>query len=272
MTTQFSSSKQTILISKPHRLFSERRVFSLARAKLLPTTFKLWLDHALRIQNAIYVIDEYYEQFHEIERDVTAHMWKDIETAIECGGEFPNDNVYESLSKLRDYESVEARIHQSSRIVVTEYMSVLRTKISDVSLVRNLIWIYSKFAPQPSELRFWNAFDMCAELIEDFRDLKEDTSDWNFNFWLNSARSNKARNADIHFTIDILSKLMGRLEYEYAKLPCNESKLQRPLLHKIISEARSITSGKSLETILHFESRAIPYASLANCDKSKLAS
>ena len=206
-------------------LFEKRGVYSLARLVLCPEKFNLWLKHALKVQTAIYVVDNHFENTEHILSLDLCHMWNEVENALSSGEMKPIDRCWSSLKKLRDYEKIEQRIHEKDVINPREYERIVSLKTSDVSISRALIWSYKTCMSNGQEQDYWSLFDECGELIEDIQDLSEDGTDWNFNFWLYTFMAGSSVLPGAFAACKILQKKLCELEIAYSKLAPSSTKL-----------------------------------------------
>jgi len=203
---------------KSLRLFSQRGVLELGRHVLRVERANTWLQHILSIQEAIYRIDDYFEDNKELSYQALKRMWNDVETAISEADVLPIEHCWTSFCRLRLYESTEKRIHEGDLIDPREYQQIVSLKVSDVAIARSLIWSYAGYTPSNQDYRFWSIFDECGELIEDLQDLAEDVACWNFNFWLYTYMAGGPLISGALSAEDTLRQRLHQLELAYSQL------------------------------------------------------
>lgn len=226
--------------TKIHALFEHRRVRLLAR-ELDAESFAVWEKEATVIQQAIYVLDTYYETSPNLLQACEAPMWQGVINAITASRGSADAIVWSAFAALQRYATVERRIHAFDSIDVQEFGRVVDLKCADVRIARALIWDHAGQYPDRAEMAFWNLYDQCWELIEDVLDLDEDGGDWNFNFWLYLLMSGQAPDGGVVEVAALLERKLSELE--------ELSMTARPHLRRLCHEELSRTKVVGARTL-----------------------
>lgn len=204
--------------AKARALLAQRGVIGLARQVLDVDGFAVWREHAVSIQAAIYRLDHHYEVSRVIEWRKEAPLWWDIQLRLAQVPQGSGD-LWDAFESLRSYADVERRIHCADPIDSREFEGLLIQKCADVRIARSLAWALGCRLPSRWEIAFWNVYDQCWEIIEDFVDIREDGQDWNFNFWLYAAMA-RLRSVGVLETVqDLLKGRLSDLEQLRRRLP-----------------------------------------------------
>jgi hypothetical protein len=217
-TPLMSAPQHSPLRAKSLDLFAKRRVISVAQSHLAPDEYTEWLKRALSLQIRIYAIDLYYEVHKTLNAFEEKPLWSDVESYLRSERRTNDDLLWQAYNDLHSYADVETRIHEFDEIDPREFASIAHLKCCDVRMARALIWTF-KPCIDANVLRYWEIYDQCWELIEDVLDIKEDGTDWNFNFWLYRYMSGEEVTSGIDAASQTLWRKVSELETALKALP-----------------------------------------------------
>lgn len=177
------------LEEKIRDLLHRRGVLEFAARELSADSANLWIVQALEIQRRIYALDFHYESTAAVGGQEEAPLWarlRDASTLVTMQG---RGFLQKAVCTLVEYAQDERRLHEGVPFDLPEWRAVLSRKCADVCLARELVYAaMPSGGPSPHVRRFLHLYDQIMELVEDWEDLREDTHDWNLNFWLTPVR------------------------------------------------------------------------------------
>lgn len=167
------------------------KIRSLFDYRLFPILFELvkkdynagsdFIDQLIRLQEAIYMLDDKLESKWEITDSDLEQEWEYIRKNLQVikGDDV---NVEDYLKLIRNYQSRELALRLPNQDGFNnDFIEFYFTKSCDVKLIRRLIYEKNPVLYNLVPLEAWDLFDLITEINDDVVDLKEDLPTLNGN-------------------------------------------------------------------------------------------
>lgn len=168
----------------------------------------------IKLQIAIYKLDEYLETNWEIKKTELNKFWSEIHKAmIDCG--IPKDQLSEYSKHIMKYQTHELNLRSGKMPTSGSIEYYYYYKSCDVRLMRQIIYDLSVDLESKYTLPDWRYFDLVTEVNDDVEDMFEDLETINGNYAL-IARWEHGKKKSIKL-IDEFLDIISQKNYERYK-------------------------------------------------------